>query len=189
MRLEDELGKCLDKIGDFTPMAVSEILSCCCLKEIPKGDFLLRPSAVSNSIHFLIEGAAIHYDGDGGDEGIFELYVKSDCMVGPGSFLSQQPSSQNIRAFSDSKILSLSIYALHELVGKSASYFQLGKVIQPSWFKAAFYDQDMSPDQKYAHLLEHKPEIVQQFPLKVIASYLKISPETLSRVRARLVIS
>jgi len=44
----------------------------------------------------------------------------------------------------------------------------------------------MTPLQKYQYILDHRPDLIQQFPLKIIASYLKITPETLSRVRDKL---
>jgi len=44
----------------------------------------------------------------------------------------------------------------------------------------------MTPTEKYRYILSNKPQLIQKFPLKYIASYLNITPETLSRVRATI---
>jgi hypothetical protein len=44
----------------------------------------------------------------------------------------------------------------------------------------------MTPLEKYQFVLQTRPQLVQVFPLKMIASYLKVTPETLSRVREKL---
>lgn len=46
------------------------------------------------------------------------------------------------------------------------------------------FDNSLNPAQKYNYIKEAKPLLLQMFPIKMIASYLKIAPETLSRVRA-----
>lgn len=43
-----------------------------------------------------------------------------------------------------------------------------------------------SPEEKYRYLIENEPQIIQRTPLKFIASYLNITPETLSRIRAKI---
>lgn len=49
------------------------------------------------------------------------------------------------------------------------------------------FDNALNPIEKYNYILANKPELVQAFPLRMIASYLKITPETLSRVREKIV--
>ena len=62
----------------------------------------------------------------------------------------------------------------------------MGKLLDQAVSRIEFYDNNNSPDEKYVHLLENKPIVIRKFPQKVIASYLKITPETLSRVRKRI---
>lgn len=49
------------------------------------------------------------------------------------------------------------------------------------------YHSVLNPDQRYEYLMEHRPEILERVPLKYIASYIGITPVSLSRLRARLV--
>jgi hypothetical protein len=180
----EALNKCLQNIGKFTLSEVEQISLHCTYKTVRKNEHLLRLGQVCNSINFMLAGACYQYR-PGTDAGhIIELYAALDCIVSPASFFFQKPAEEVITAYTDCELLTLSIHSLHQLIGLSPVFFQLGKVLQPGWFRVGFYDQGMSPAEKYKHLLQNKPEIIQTFPLKIIASYLKITPETLSRVRA-----
>lgn len=73
----------------------------------------------------------------------------------------------------------------HRLIGQSQSFLQMGKILEESTSRIDFFDNNNTQDEKYQYVLENKPELIQSFPQKLIASYLKITPETLSRVRNR----
>jgi hypothetical protein len=51
---------------------------------------------------------------------------------------------------------------------------------------ASVHGNLISPEVKYKEILAKKPLLIQRFPLKYIASYLRMTPETLSRVRRKL---
>ena len=184
MELQASLNKCLEKTGLFTPSELDEILAHCTFNKIKKDTYLLKRGEVCNAINFLIKGAAYQYQNEEGTEGIIELYAVHDCIVSPSSLFFLKPSEEDIKTFTDCQLLTLNIQSIHELIGKSPVYFQLGKILQPGWFRVGFFDRAMSPQEKYKYVLENKPQLIRTFPLKFLASYLKITPETLSRVRA-----
>jgi hypothetical protein len=64
-------------------------------------------------------------------------------------------------------------------------FLQLGKILNEPQ-RPALYDFTNSPEEKYKHLLDNTPQYLQIFPLKQVASYLKMTPETLSRVRRKI---
>ena len=184
MELQASLNKCLQKVGLFTSSELEEILAHCTFKKIEKDSYLLKRGEVCNALHFMLRGSAYQYKSDEGTEVIIELYADFDCIVSPSSFFFKQPSEESIKTFTVCEVLTLTLQSLHELIGKSPVYFQLGKILQPGWFRVGFFDQAMSPQEKYKYVLDNKPQLVKTFPLKFLASYLKITPETLSRVRA-----
>jgi hypothetical protein len=178
------LQRCLQPIGTFSPAELELIVTKCSHRHIAKNDYVLQAGEVCNAISFLLSGACYEFHIEDTDERIIELYCAYDCIVSPSSFFFQRPAEDPIKAFTDCEVLTLSIHDLHQLIGVAPVFFQLGKILQPGWFRVGFYDQAMSPREKYSHLMAHKPEIIRTFPLKYIASYLKITPETLSRIRA-----
>jgi hypothetical protein len=52
--------------------------------------------------------------------------------------------------------------------------------------RVIFFDNASTPTEKYLYILNNRLQLIQAFPLKMIASYLKITPETLSRVREKV---
>jgi hypothetical protein len=82
--------------------------------------------------------------------------------------------------------LELSIENIHKLVAISPVFLQLGGILASSVSRISFFDNDLTPLKKYQFIIQNRPQLIQAFPLKLIASYLKITPETLSRVREKL---
>lgn len=172
--------------GLFTPIELSEIIAHCTLREVPKNNYLLKQGEVCNSFYFLLQGAAYQYRYDDEIESIIELYTDFDCVVSATNLFFQKASTENFKAFTDCKVLILTLKSLHELIGRSPIFFQLGNILQPGWFRVGFFDLAMSPQDKYEYVLKNKPQLIQTFTLKMLSSYLKITPETLSRVRASI---
>ncbi|GMN08385.1 Crp/Fnr family transcriptional regulator [Croceitalea sp. MTPC9] len=155
--------------------------------ELKKGDSLLNIGDVCSSAYFIISGSFYQYNHDDDfNIKVIDLYSKEDWMLNHRSFTSRKPSQNSIEAFEDSTVYELSIESIHELIAISPSFLKLGKILDIANNRLEFFDQNKSADEKYRYILTQKPMLIQKFPLTIIASYLKISPETLSRVRKRI---
>jgi hypothetical protein len=137
----------------------------------------------------VLSGSFYQFLTDEAGENILDLHVQDEWMFNQTSFINQSPSKTSIRAFSNAEVLELNLYGLHELISKSQSFLQLSRILDRANTRIHFFDHSLSPAQKYNFITESKPLLLQVFPLKMIASYLKITPETLRRVRANLKIS
>jgi hypothetical protein len=80
------------------------------------------------------------------------------------------------------------MHKMHEMIGLSPAFFQLARVLEPVHSRTHLFDNQLTPLEKYQYILQHRPGLLQAFPLKIIASYLKITPETLSRVRDKIAV-
>jgi CRP-like cAMP-binding protein len=107
-------------------------------------------------------------------------------MLDYKSFTSQQPSLSIIQATEDSEVFELGVYDLHHLIRISDAFFQIGRIFQFALEQQGLQLQIPAPKERYTFLLRTKPQVIQRFPLKYIASYLGMTPETLSRVRRNL---
>ena len=67
------------------------------------------------------------------------------------------------------------------------NFFRLGKLMEQAVQNQDFQNNRLAPEEKYELLLASKPMVFQKFPLKHIASYLGITPETLSRIRRKFI--
>jgi len=156
-------------------------------RELKKGDFLLKNGAVCSSLCFVVSGSFYQYNVDSQlNKNIIDLNTKDDWVINHKSFTSRKPSEYSIQAYEDSSFYEISMDAIHRLIAHSQTFLQMGKILEESTSRIDFFDNNNTPDEKYHYIITIKPNLLQKFPQTVIASYLKITPETLSRVRKRL---
>ena len=152
-------------------------------RQFKKNQLLLAEGMICRSVLLVLSGAVYQFSVSDIEENVIDFYIEDDWVMNYPSFVGQKPSTTSIKAYTDCEVLELSIHTLHHLIEVSPTFFQLGKVMEQGMARIHYFDNALSPLQKYNHLVETKPQLLQQFPLKMIASYLKITPETLSRVR------
>jgi len=174
--------KILESIGNFSSDDISLFESKCSVKHFSKNDILLKYGEFCNSLFYVVSGFSYQFSCKDVDEVIHELYIEDDWCFDYLSFVTKKPSQTIIKAYSDLVILEISVASLHELILQSPSFFQLGSLLAIK-FNNDFIESKFTALERYNHLFSSKPQLFQSFPLKMIASYLKISPETLSRIR------
>ncbi|HLD52434.1 MAG TPA: Crp/Fnr family transcriptional regulator [Sediminibacterium sp.] len=149
-----------------------------------KNELLLKEGEVCKSFYYILSGSFSQFQIDDIDEVIIDLHLQDEWMFNQQSLTEQTPSNTTIKAFSKSEIIELSLSSFHCLCSKSPSFLQFGKILSQSINRVFLFDNSLKPYEKYSYINKAKPELVKVFPIKMIASYLKIAPETLSRVRA-----
>ncbi|WP_149276631.1 Crp/Fnr family transcriptional regulator [Pareuzebyella sediminis] len=177
----------LDCNGNYSKQELKLLEEALEYKTVDKDNFILRAGEVCDRIGFVVNGSLYQYKYDEDNNTIVsDFYIENDWVINTKSFTSQKASEYNIQAFETSSIYLLSIESIHSLIAKSQSFLQMGKLLEANNSSTTFFKGHKTPDDKYALLLKERPEIIKRFPQKLIASYLNITPETLSRVRKRL---
>ncbi len=185
--MDHSISSFLNNAGSFSVEQQQLLKEALQFKTLKKGEMLLKEGTICTSLSFVLSGAFFQYKVDqDGNKNAIDLNVCNDWILNHKSFTTQKPSAYNIQAYQESTICFLTIDAMHLLIAKSQAFLQMGKILETAISRIDFFDNNNTPDEKYQYILENKPEIAQRFPLKLIASYLKITPETLSRVRNRL---
>jgi CRP-like cAMP-binding protein len=185
--MENLISGFLTKIGHFSGEELALLREKIVFKKLKKDEVLLDKGEICSSLSFIINGSLYQYKTDtDSNKNIIDLNVTDDWIINHKSFTTQKPSEYTIQAYEESTICLLTIDSIHQLIAKSQSFLKLGKVLEASISRIDFFDNNNTPDEKYQYILENNFEITQRFPLKLIASYLKMTPETLSRVRNRL---
>lgn len=152
---------------------------------LEKNDTLQQVGEVCSAGYYLHRGALYMYrPTEEGEEQIIDLYMEGEWLLDHGSFISRTPSSFGIRAYEACEIYSISITDIHALIRQSPAFFTMGRILDQAKDRTLFFDTALTPAQKYDHLMQHRKSLFQKFPLRMIASYLKVTPETLSRVRS-----
>ena len=177
----------LETNGFYSDTDIALFESQVTFRNLLKDEVLVKPGEISNAIYFILTGAVYQYNYiDEFQENVIDLHLDHEWFLNDNSFISQKPSVSFIKAYTDSRILELNIESLHYLIGKSPAFLQLGKIFEQATYRVRLFDNRLTPTQKYQYILDHRRDLIQKFPLKYIASYLKITPETLSRVRENL---
>jgi CRP-like cAMP-binding protein len=177
----------IQRFGPFSEEQVTAVLGKLKHLVVKKDDCLVKEGQVCQTFYFVSRGSFRHYMlQDDGTEAVLNLYMEEEWVFEYKSFISQQPSVAIIQAAEDSEVFALSGEDFHELVRISNIFFRLGKIFEQAFQNQDYQHNRLSPEEKYAMLLDTKPRLLQKFPLKHIASYLGMTPETLSRVRKKI---
>lgn len=185
--METSIMALIDSAGQFSEKETLLLKQELQFRRLKKDDFLLKKGDTCSSLYFVISGSLYQYNLDSNlDKNFIDLYISNDWMLNHKSFTARKPSEYFIQAFQESTVYELSIESLHKLIAQSQSFLQMGRILEESTSRIDFFDNKNTPDEKYQYLLKSKSKLIQKFPQKIIASYLKITPETLSRVRKRI---
>jgi len=157
-------------------------------RDIPRKTLLLRQGTVSNEISFIVKGLARAYYFKNDLDITSWLMRENDFIISVVSFFKQVPSEENIELLEDSTLISIPFKQLLALYQKYEAFNVVGRVITENYYilsEQRIYSMRMhTARERYELLLSNDPGIFQRVPLKYIASYLSMKPETLSRIRA-----
>lgn len=177
--------KILENIGQFSSFDLELFENYTTQKSFNKNDIILKEGEVCKSLYFIQSGSLFQFQLKDIDEVIIDLHLEGEWMFNHQSLTTQTASNTTIKAFSKSEVIELSLVSFHALASKSTSFLQFGKILNPTHTRTYIFDNSLNPAERYDYIRNAKPQLIKVFPIKMIASFLKIAPETLSRVRAK----
>ena len=160
-------------------------------KKVRKRQFILQEGDVCKYSAFVEKGALRSYTIDEkGHEHIVQFAIEGWWISDMYSFITGEPSVYNIEVLEDSELLLLNNTSQEELslkVPKFEHYQRL--LVQGAYIalqRRLVLSLSQPAEEKYTRLINTYPDIVQRVPQHMIASYLGITPETLSRIRKQI---
>jgi CRP-like cAMP-binding protein len=154
-----------------------------------KGDFFIKEGQPCNTIGFLITGIArVYYLIDGKEiTSYFNTDNRNILVCSFTSFLSRKPSFEIIQFLEDTELLVLNYDQLNLLYEKSPAIQRLGRLMAEHNYvlsmERIYSLQHLPAVERYTNMLKIYPGLLNQIPHHFIASYLGITPESLSRIR------
>lgn len=126
------------------------------------------------------------YDKDG-DEVIDEFSLENEFIADYKNFIDVTNAEKDVRCIEHSEILVIQREDLYELYEKHHNFERVGRLIAESLFKN-WQEKSISlvmddAKKRYEKLINMRPSLVQRVPQYLIASYLGITPQSLSRIR------
>lgn len=159
------------------------------IKEFNRDDILLKEGEYSNQCFFVLKGCVRAYYLLDGEEKNTEFFVENDTIV-PVSYRTKRPSKYFLSCLEDSfisvatseqsKLLVKNVPKLQNLVAQ----LNENKLIQ----KQIMYDdfKNLTVEERYLKLVETRPNLVNRIPQYHLATFLGITPVSLSRLKGRI---
>ena len=160
-------------------------------KKTRKRQYLLNAGDVCRYITFVEKGILRSFSVDeNGHEHVMHFAAEGWWTSDMNSFFSGDAAVFNIEALEDSELLQLSKQAMEDMmvrIPQMERYFRLlmqNNIV--SLQRRIIASVAYSAEEKYLKLMEISPDIINRVPQQYIASYLGITPETLSRIRKQV---
>lgn len=187
--MENPIIQFISQYIELTPQEVDIINEQNQIKIYKKDTLLLAEGAYAKECFFVIKGCIRSYYLVDGEEKTTEFYTENDGIT-PVSYLTNQPSEYYLSCLEDSVIalssternqkLIAAVPKLEKLIIEMSSETMVQNKVSFDNFKK------LNPEQHYLKLLETRPDLLNRAPLQHIATYLGITPVSLSRMRKRI---
>lgn len=160
------------------------------IEKVKKKTPLVEFGTVCRKIYFVEKGSVRLYYYKEGEEVCGKFFFENELTASFESFIQQKPSFQILETLEDSVLISFLYDDLQKLYDKYPVYYKVFMNILNYSFiliqKLISLYILTDPLERYLQLVEQYPEIIQRVPQKYIASFLGITPFSLSRIKARL---
>jgi CRP-like cAMP-binding protein len=167
-----------------------ETISACFKQRIyNKDEIVLKEGNICRHLYFAESGLLRYFIYKDGND-ITKFFTKAPyCFTSQVSFTAEKPATENIQALEESVIWETTLKQANDLLELKSWNTFVRKLIQ----EVQFYTEQIlqaiqteTAENRYIKMLEQQPQLVQRIPLKHLASYFGIAPQSLSRIRKKI---
>jgi len=187
--MENKLFDFIAKYISLTDEEKNALLSLNLFHPLKKGTVILKEGQKSQESYFVLKGCIRVYYVIDGEEKTTAFYTELDALT-PHCVINKAPSDYFISCVEDS-ILTISTADMEAEINSQFPKFEImcRKLSEELLAKQQMnFDEfkTSSPEQRYLNLIEKRPDLIQRVPQHQLASFLGIQPQSLSRLRARI---
>lgn len=176
---------------DISEVDFEKFISLTKSNQLKKGEFFLREGKIAKYQAFLLKGVMTSYTVDKkGEKHLLQIAIEGHWITDLYSYLSREPAVYTIEALEDTEVLLISkdnFDTACEEIPIFERFFRLliqnGLIHQQRRISNIYSE---SAEERYLKLIEEKPEVVQSVPQHLLASFLGIKPQSLSRIRKQI---
>ncbi|NND51372.1 MAG: Crp/Fnr family transcriptional regulator [Flavobacteriaceae bacterium] len=185
-------SKLIDLINQITPLGAVEIELIKSSFEplsLHKGDYFLKAGNINENVGYLHSGLVRYFVFKEDEESTFEFTKEGEFIADYQSFNSKTKSIQNIQAIEDCELLIINYDNVQKFFHSTKNGNLIGRVIIEHRFDVmvnqllAIYMQNH--EERYRSFIKRYVDLAQRIPQYLIASYVGVKPESLSRIRRR----
>jgi len=158
--------------------------------KLKRGEYFLQAGEASTRVGFLVKGLVYYYVLKQGQESITDFTKEGDFVSEYHTFVARQKAIHSIKAIEDSDFLIINFEGLQTFYTKVKSGDRFGRMILEHRF-GIVVNQLLSlymhnAEQRYLNFVQNYSDLTQRIPQYLIASYIGIKPQSLSRIRNRV---
>lgn len=181
-----------DFIEKYVPLTDEEknaIVSIDIFHSFKKGTVLLSEGQKSNAGYFVLKGCIRTYYIIDGDEKTTAFYTEMEGLT-PHCAIDKAPSAYFVSCVEDTIMTAANLDMEDEILRKFPKFETVCRLLSEELLAKQQIDFDefktSSPEERYLNLIKKRPDLVQRVPQHMLASFLGIKPQSLSRLRARI---
>jgi len=156
-----------------------------------KNEYLVNQGNKSTYLYFLTKGYVRFFYNDEGNEITTQIYTKKSFITSFESFIKNNSSKENIQCNSDCTLLRISKNQYENLYKEISDWSIFCESVYQNYIlktgERVNSLQNLSASKRYLNLLQNQPNIALNTPVKHLASYLGIKPQSLSRIRKEII--
>jgi CRP-like cAMP-binding protein len=180
----------IEKFG-FEPPNLEAVMSLFQLFEFKRKEFLVQEGNVCKYCYFIAEGCVQVFGYDkSGNETTRDFVFENNWVTEIESFSKQQPAKENLRAVEKTTVLGINAAHFQKMLQEVPHFgIMYRQIMELSYANSVFRLNtfiSMDAAERVQWMYEFQPRLLQKLSNKMVASYLGISPETLSRLKATL---
>jgi CRP-like cAMP-binding protein len=187
--MQDILFDFISKYVSLTEEEKNAIVSLDIFHSVKKGTILLEEGQKSQDGYFVLKGCIRTYYIIDGEEKTTAFYTEMEGLT-PNCVLNKKPSEYYISCVEDTILTAANPDMENEIFAKFPKFETLCRVLSEELLAKQQINFDefktSSPEQRYLNLIQTRPDLIQRVPQHQLASYLGIKPQSLSRLRARV---
>ena len=179
----------LSQFGTLPENVIANIEAVSQKMELPRKHILLKKGKVCNHLYFIEKGLARNFFEEDDKEMTNDITIDGELLVSFSSFISRQPSLETIELLEDSILYAIHYDDLQELYKTYPVMEHIGRMIAEYHYNSLVLKnyrlKFSNSTERYENLFNSDIEIIKRVPIGIIASYLGMSIETLSRIRSK----
>lgn len=188
--MHNELLEYVRQFVELTEEEARVIVEEIAVETFPKGTVLLQAGEISQTCYFILKGCVRQFQLVEGEEKTTGFFTEKEAVVAFTSYSQQVPAVHCFVCAEETTAVVGSMDQEAEMYARFPKFEAISRLFMSHDFgkaqetMAAFITS--SPEERYRHLLHTRPDLFQRVPQHQIASYLGITPESLSRIRRRI---
>lgn len=189
--MENKFINYFSRITPLTPEESQGLADNMTVTNFKKNTILLEEGQASTDTYFILKGCIRQYTFIDGDEKTTNFYTEDQWVISLTGLTQNAPSDHNLICVEDTAVVAGNEQKAQELFKQFPRFETIARIVM----EMAFAEQSRmltsyltdSPEQRYLKLLKSRPDIFQRIPQHQIASYIGVMPESLSRIRKRII--